>query len=549
MALPSSPPLLPEQDLPSLPSLTRIASASDSNAGIRAINRNLKRQLSDYGSLSSDPLFSDATSDGGDASHYEQQPRRKRLVRGPWWNLEKQRGQSLRRGMVKKESMRNADSGVWMGSDESEQSIDSIAGSQQRMQELAMQDVAEEAGSDETVPDETMPDADALAARLIHACVEVGRESVDLSDLSLKRLSDSTLMPLHQLIRPIFVDFTHPPSEDEFSPLTPSIKLFLSRNQLTTLPSELFSLTNITVLSLRNNDLQHIPSAIARLEKLVELNIAGNGIRYLPWEMLDLMFCRGKHRQITVRPNPLVEPCDLSGPSPLPKANFSRVMQSEELSRWADTRETVDNLRRKYVVDEGALSMRGELELRLKLGRMLRIQYMQEASRAGRELKLCREELVYLTSSAVRYFSVDGTPVRRPSSHQAGGDESPAVLDPTANAPSASGSASAPSLFELTLRSLRSNFNLHEFLPHMSTFPGISSSLASAIHLAASGQGNETCSTCGKRFIIARAEWMEYWFHGFSSQKELTPETVLPFSRKACSWGCARPSELGEFRC
>ncbi|KAK5114068.1 hypothetical protein LTR85_010374 [Meristemomyces frigidus] len=547
MALPSSPPLLPEQDLPTLPAFLPIASASDSDAGLRALNR--KRQLSDYGSLSSDPLFSDTTSDGGDASQYEEQPRRKRLVRGPWWNVGKGRGQqSLRRSMAKKEGLRNADSGVWMGSDESEESIDSIMGSQQRMQELAMQDVAEEAASS----DETVVSAETLAARVVQTCVDAGKEAVDLSDLGLRRLSDATLSSLHQLIKPAFVDFRHPPSEDEFSPLTPSLQLFLSRNQLTTLPHELFSLTNISVLSVRNNDLTSLSPAIARLHKLTELNIAGNSIRYLPWEGLDLLYCRGKHRQITVRPNPLIEPCDLSGPSPLPKANFSRVMRSEELSRWADTRDTVEKLRQKYVAEDGTLSMRGELELRLKLGRMLRIQYLQEASRAGRELKLCREELIYLASSAVRYFGVDGTSVRRPGSRQAGGDDYPAVLDPTANAPSISGSVATPSLFELTLRSLQSNYNLQDFLPHMSTIPGISSSLASAFHLAAAnttGLGNETCSTCGKNFILARAEWMEYWFHGFSSQRELTPETVLPFLRRACSWGCARPSEMGEFRC
>ncbi|KAK4541543.1 hypothetical protein LTR36_007840 [Oleoguttula mirabilis] len=546
MSLPSSPPLLPEQDLPTLPTFAPIASAS--NAGLRALNR--KRQLSDYGSPSSDPpLFSDTTSDGGDASHYEEQPRRKRLVRGPWWNVGKGRGQSLRRSMAKTERLRNGDSGVWMGSDESEASSDCLISSQQRMQELAMQDMADE----EMSSDETLPNAEALAARLVHGCVDKGKEVVDLSDRGLIHLSNATLAPLHQLIRPSFVGVTHPPSEDEFSPLTPSIQLFLSRNQLTALPLELFNLTNISVLSLRNNDLQHLSPAIARLNKLKELNIAGNNISYLPWELLELLDRRGKHRQITVRPNPLIEPCDLSGPSPLPKANFTRVMQTEELARCTDTRDTVNNLRCKYVAEQGTLSMRGELELRLKLGRMLRIQYLQEASKAGRELKLCREELIYLASSAVQYFRGDGTPLRRTGSQHAGGEEFAACLDPTATAPSGSGSAStAPSLFELALHSLQTNFNLQDFLPKMSTFPGISSSLASAIRLAAAnthGLGNETCSTCGKHFIIARAEWMEYWFHGWSSQRELTSEAVLPFLRRVCSWGCARPSEAGEFRC
>lgn len=548
MSLPSSPPLLPEQDLPTSSFLPPHASALDISAGHDALTR--KRQLSDYasGSLSSDPLFSDGTSDG-DASQYgSDQPRKKKLVRGPWWNLQRSGIKSLRQGIVKKEGKRNADSGVWMGSDESQESIDSIVSGQQRLQELAMDDIAEE----EPKSDDTVPDSETLAERIVNGCVDRGTERVDLSDLGLTSVSSATLRPLHQLIRQSFADFTHPPSEDEFGPLTPSIQLYLSRNQLTSLPAELFTLTNITVLSLRNNDLGYLPPAIGRLHKLTELNIAGNGMRHLPWELLDVLHCKGKHRQIAVRPNPFIEPCDLSGPSPLPKAGSHRRVSSEELSRWADTEDTINNLRKEYEED-GALSMRAELELRLKMGRMLRIQYLQEASRIGKELQLCREELIYLASSAVRYFGVDGKPVRRLGALQPEEEDFAAVVDPTANAPPALGSTSASSLFELALRKLQKDFNLQEALPQLASY-GVSSSLSSAIQRAASnvsatGYGNESCSTCGKEYIIPRAEWMEYWYHGFSSQQHLSPESVLPFLRKACSWACARPTEMGEFRC
>jgi len=445
--------------------------------------------------------------------------------------------------MAKKESLRNADSGVWMGSDDS---IDSIVSSQQRLQGLAMEDETD----DDFALVETVPDGEALASKFIQHCLDNGKETVDLSDLGLHALSDATIRPLHQLVRQAFADFTHPPSEEEFGPLTPSIQLFLSRNQLSSLPAELFNLTNISVLSLRNNQLKHLPPAIARLQNLTELNIAGNGMRHLPWELLDIIHCQGKHRQITVRPNPLVEPVDLSGPSPLPKAHFTQAVKSEDLNRFGETRLVYENLRRKYQED-GCLNMRGELELRRKLGRMMRMQYLQEASRAGRELKLCREELIYLASSAVYYFGVDGTPMRRGTGMLPPEADYGAVLEPTANKPASAGSAAVPSLFELALRGMQASYNLQDLLPHLPN-SDLSLRLTSALRAAArnaAGNGNETCSTCGQGFVIARAEWMEYWFNGFPSQTELTSETVLPFLRRSCSWACAQPSEMGEFRC
>ena len=551
MALPSSPPLLPEQDLPTSPAPPPLASApTNAGWGPSAAPRKRQLELADGGGpggWSSDPLFSDASTDG-DAGQYEgEQPRRKKLVRGPWWSLRRDSSHSLRRRMAKKERVRNDDSGIWMGSDESQASLDSIVSGQQRLQELAVDDVA-----DEALPsDATVPDPEALAARIVNGCVENGKEQVDLSELGLASLSNAVLQPLHQLIRHAFADFIHPPSEDEFGPLTPSIQLFLSRNQLAELPPELFSLTNITVLSLRNNDLRHLPPSISRLQNLTELNIAGNGIQFLPWELLDMLHSPAQQRQFNIRPNPLLEPCDLSGSSPFRDSRFTIDVRPEHLSRWADTRDVSDGMRERYEAEEGKLSMRGELELRLKLGRMMRTQYQQEASRAGREVKPSKEELIYLASSSVQYFGPDGTPVRQFRAYQSPKSDRSAVLDPCGEAPAVSGGPAVPSLFELALRKLQAGYSLADFLPHLEE-SGVSASLTSAIRRAAANveaNGNESCSTCGKGLIIARAEWMEYWFHGFSSQQELTPASVLPFLRRACSWVCAKPSEIGDFKC
>ncbi|KAK5747515.1 hypothetical protein LTR17_000157 [Elasticomyces elasticus] len=525
MALPSSPPLLAEEnDLPVATTFLPLGSGSGISFG--ALQR--KRQYADYDSLSSDPVFSDTTED--DEAQDAERPRRKKVVRGPWWHVGKG-AHDLRRGMAKKEGFRNADSGVWMGSDVSESS-DSMLSSRQRLQELAVEGQAEDA-----VPARAIPDAETYASRIIQTCLDRGEEAVDLSDLALRSLSDSTVRPLHQLIKSSFTTFTHAPSEDEFSPLTPSITLILSRNRLAALPAELFNLGNITCLSLRNNELDELPSAIVRLTRLTELNVSGNNIQYLPWELLDLM--QGGERQILVRPNPLLQPTDLDEPSSPPSFTLPQASSIGE-SYASNTRAMLDE------------SLRGELELRLKLGRTMKAQQVQEGIEED-DRTASNEELIFLASSHIRYFGVDGLPLRRARGTPPHDEDWPATMNPTANAPTTSANTHIPSLFELALRSLQATHSLADFLePAPAAEYEISSAVASAMHRAArnsAGTGNENCSSCGKHFIIARAEWVEYWFNGSASQQELDANSVLPFMRRVCSWGCAKVSEPGTFRC
>lgn len=555
MALPSSPPLVPETyDLPILPS-----SPPDGPVELTfelptiESSRNLKRQFSDFGSLSSDPLFSEASSDAEyDASgNGSDRRQRKRLVKGPWWRLRRRSTESLRRTMASRERFKVADSGVWMGSDMSDDSVDSTFSDRQKFARLDVGDQSHLSTPRASQIVRQPPTAEDLAAKTIHHCLETGHEAIDLSVLGLTNLSNTTLKPLHQLIRQSHGALTHPPSEDEFTSLTPSVQLFLSGNKLASLPSELFRLTNITVLSLRNNNLDELPPSIGRLVNLKELNIAQNNIRWLPWEMLELINCRGDHRFISVRPNPLVSPLvDFHGPSPLPLPNRTAAEYNEHMGRWGETSGAFFQQMRRWYTEEGVpWSMRHELELRLKLARTRLNKYLSEASRSGVELKLCNEQLLYIASSAITYFEVDGSPCRSTLAAPRLSDEERflASADPFVNRPTTPAPSSVTSLFETALRSVQAHYALIDLDENIQDLPA---SVASALRAAAkSGEyGNESCSACGRSFIVARAEWMEFWFHGFPAKDCLEPETVLPFLRRVCSWQCARPSELGAHR-
>lgn len=284
MALPSSPPPLPmsmevDDFPPSSPPLPALG-----------VPPSRKRQLSEFESnLSSDPLFSEGTTDSEDAAGYDG-PRRKRMVRGPWWSMGKR---PQREGSALKDDARNADSGVWMGSDGSDGSSASLRSNQRRLQALRVTSTSTSIMAKKSHATTTKAKArhvDQVAEDIINQCVEEGKEAVDLSQLDLQRLSSETLRPLHQLIKHAHISMTEPPSEDQFTPLTPELQLYLAGNQLMSLPSELFLLQNMvspwrvtcihhanhshqTVLSLWNNLLPELPHSIGRLKLLKELNI------------------------------------------------------------------------------------------------------------------------------------------------------------------------------------------------------------------------------------------------------------------------------------
>jgi len=508
MALPSSPPRFSSEEPPSSPLLPTLGDVPfTANAG-------RKRLHSDYGSLSSDPLFSEDSSEL-DFQDEGEQPKRKRLVKGPWWDIGRRPRQSLRRNMMKKERFRNVDSGVWMGSDGSDESLPMDP---PRMK-LAFRD--ENSRSQQKRP-ETGNDPAAFADRVIQGCLENGREMIDLSGIGLTAISNATLAPLHQMIRHAHDDLTQPPSEDLFAPLTPSIQLFLYGNLLTSLPSELFNLTNITVLSLRNNSLTEIPSSITRLPKLSELNIAGNQLESLPWELLNMLRSTEDACKVSLRPNPFRVP-RLSADAELP----SRI---DEHENQTDSSSAVSTLFR-------------ELEMRFMRGR----QALNggDADATPKKKRNSKEQLIFLAPSRIIFRESNGA-VARSALHQGAEDEHAwevPVLD-TQYPPVSEANSIAPSLFELALRSAQISYDLRDVSSELLT--DTPSTVARALEQAAHGVefGNERCSTCSKSFVVARAEWLEYWFHGHEYY-DLSEEKILPFKRKACSWDCAKVTAVG----
>jgi ribosomal protein S27AE len=511
MALPSSPPRLSSEEPPSSPLLPTLNDISfTANAG-------RKRLHSDYGSLSSDPLFSEDASEL-DFNDEGEQPKRKRLFKGPWWDVGCRPRQSLRKSMMKKEGFRNVDSGVWMGSDGS--SEDNLPLEKPRMKLTFRDETAKQQQPQQRT--EWSKDPVAFADMVVQGCLEHGKETIDLSGIGLTALSDATLRPLHQMIKHAHDDLTRPPSEDLFAPLTPSLQLFLSGNLLTSLPPELFNLINITVLSLWNNSLKEIPTSIIRLPKLAELNIAGNQLSYLPWELLHMLRSTEDSCKVSLRPNPFNVP-RLSTEAELPS-------HTEASSGQAGSSHAAPALLR-------------QLDMRFIRGRQALNGGDEDAT--PKKKRNSKEQLIFLAPSRILFRESEGA-IARSGLSMAGEEESAweAPVLGTQYPPRSQASTTAPSLFELSLRSAQLSYDLRDVSSNLSR--EMPPTVCRALEEAAKGveYGNERCTTCSQSFVVARAEWLEYWFHGHEYY-DLSEEKILPFKRKACSWNCAQVTAVG----
>ena len=133
---------------------------------------------------------------------------------------------------------------------------------------------------------------------------------IDCSDIELQQIRTPTLRPLRYITK--YTNTRIQPSDDQFQALVPTIGLYLSNNDLTEVPGEIYHLQNLTVLSLRSNSITEILPSIANLSNLRELNLGGNQLRYLPYELVSLRGTIARKNsgapKFTVFPNPLMRP-------------------------------------------------------------------------------------------------------------------------------------------------------------------------------------------------------------------------------------------------
>ncbi|KAK8203054.1 hypothetical protein IWZ01DRAFT_486924 [Phyllosticta capitalensis] len=497
--------------------------------------------LHDHGHSSSDGfLFSSDDAPEG-VENYEIPNRKKRQYVGTWWAHEDKPATSPKRPRkprTKKKLSRNNDSGIWLSSDSSDDSA---------LERLAAAPRPNVFGSVPRPPQPQNPaelnhdPATARANEKVQACLTEGREMVDLSMLRLRAISDEIIQPLAQLIKVPKVGF-EVPKEECYQPLTPSLKLFLSCNELRAIPMSVWNLNDLTVLSLRNNKLTEIPPAIGKLNNLEELNLAGNKLRWLPWELLRLVAPHGKLTSLTVSPNRFLQGAKLQG--------------SLEFSD--DIEEMVDELssRRAALDDPEQAAMREQNEWSIALfettiNRMESCTPMRPSSNEPRPWK---QEPVFITSSHVARMSFDGSWDRTsipPPSHcslQTTHLQTPgAGHSPAKDLAKIPNKTRVPSLFEIALRTANAKkFTAQMLLDCLGDErpPRVVDALTEMKRVVDSG--GQCCSVCSKPYILPMAEWVEFWHYAPDTLVCKADDSFLPFLRRACSLGCAAAVKGGE---
>ncbi|KAI9841394.1 MAG: hypothetical protein M1837_000727 [Sclerophora amabilis] len=498
--LPLPPPLPPPSTTdpnPSKSSLSRKRSSPEDHDACTAIS-------------SDPPLFSSDDHLASSSENYMQK-RRKRQYRGTWWgdDVETRRDDNnIDRRPAKREFKRTVDSGVWLGSEGTNASDDDDDDGGGRFEGAASGAVAERLKAPDgagvsrawnysldnrhEIRDLVSPEQHETASwddtpearldRIVQLCLEQGNECVDLSSLQLTSIPESSITPLNSLTKHPPVDQL-PPSQEAYKPLTPSLHVFLSQNLLHSVPGAVLSLENLTVLSLRNNKLRELPPAIGRLTKLVELNVGGNRLQWLPGEILNLLGDEGCLSTLSIHPNPFVE----------------RNVEDDGDFHF------IESIREKSRHHGYPQSTHGTSQV---------------------PKRFVQPGIEFVGASSVQYFHLDGSPLHTPPPR---GDHNATLVH---------------SLVELALRSCRSSSQLSHtlsLLPEDS--PETLDRLLSEAQITEES-GGQSCAVCGRDFLIARTEWIEWWKlvrckpnQPFYSRTMMAVET-LAVRRRGCSWRC-----------
>ncbi|KAF1836793.1 hypothetical protein BDW02DRAFT_566718 [Decorospora gaudefroyi] len=419
-------------------------------------------------------------------------------------------------------------------------------------------------------------------------------ENQDLTDTDINRIGD-----LAQIIRDPPVYDSEIPAPGQYRSLVPEHHINLSRNKLYRLVPTLFNVQFLTSLTLRNNQIEELPQAIGKLANLETLNVSLNQIMYLPFEIVQLLAPHGKLDRLVTMGNPLLEPMSFQRfqTTDYVKAEQEAMYELDALPIdlvREDARAQIQYLynslpscedrdqavwRIRYF-ESWANSFDGgddarECETQEDMGFYPHHPSLDLLSLDDEAVMDCAPR--YIARTMVAYYDQAGwlmdrspvlpirsTPRTDPSNQLAnhtsaslqglasGTEKYPVIVEtdqgtyglPTSNPYTPPSTLSVPSLFATTL-----HFALQTDTPKetgLKIIEGIydiprrvEAVLERAEHNDKGGYGIfRTCHSCRKEYVVARAEWIEFWSAGFG--------VFVPVRVAVCSWGCVPRQMVGR---
>ncbi|KAI1818591.1 hypothetical protein GGS20DRAFT_194260 [Poronia punctata] len=536
-----------------LPTLPKVSwdSHTQTFANTRKRNRNDVSAPPPIFSNSSDPAIFSSDDDPHVENYVDGRHRKKRYV-GSWFQQMPTSSDSTfseprTLPKPKREFVRQADSGVWLGSDGSVEQDDGfdvrVEPPESRLAQLQ-----------NTRPVPSTAPEELIICKRIDEAIENGDPEVDLTSLGVTSISNGPISRLAELaLIPSVYEYA------PFEPKSPELGLYLSNNRLIRAPSALFNLEHLTYLSLRNNAIIDIPPAIGNLRHLRELNLSLNRLRYLPGELLGLLQFPSALTSLHIHPNP-----------------FHRLMSDLPPHRGPSDRACSEG---DVLIPKGSLPFfeGKDMELFVVQDRRTADEILQQMVDCEAQ---CAWQAAIVGRSPVEYSDSSGTILSRFRLPWNGSDDAQSeqhvILETddlsTASTPHVPGraptNADRPSrvlsLFELALKSASRASKTWDLAACLT--PQTPTNIRKGIERIASqsswngNSGCLPCSTCGRQVVTPTAQWIEWWDissnRSYSRNKStwtLDPlsmnatENAVPFLKRACSWGCGpKAMEVGQ---
>ncbi|KAH6686908.1 hypothetical protein F5X68DRAFT_232234 [Plectosphaerella plurivora] len=484
--------------------------------GRRDSNESLRRKLE-----SSDPAIFSSDDDPA-IDNYAHGARRKRRYVGSWFHqqpLPSSSDSAFEEPITSKPLpktrrtfKRQLDSGVWLGSDSTDDGFDALQIPKKAKLPVAVQQPV-------AAPKPVISELEREAQRIIQLCLDEGNETVDLSAMGLESLSAGTIKPLNAIV-PIPLVAKDVP----FEQTPPSIKLILARNPFLQMPSAICDIENLTLLSLRGCGLKELPPGIGRLTKLQTLNLAQNQLTSLPGELLNLLSVPAKLQDLFLQGNNFRKPAVPSDEEYAAHDKQRRLAGIPTVDYDSPAASMV------YTPPSGIYECIGARFLGSSP-----VEYSDSTSRRISEFSL-DAPLENNSIKAVIPGVVTG--------------ENNIPYHAVTHTPPPKASA-VPSLLELAARSCYRSSDLEQLVDYLpESLPGPRKAVQRAIEQRA--KGGQECVGCGKTMITPTAQWLEWWqvmrviaregetqLHPWSEDKE---EQAIPFLRKGCTWKCVPTS-------
>ena len=529
-------------------------------------------------SSSPPPLFSsDDSRESVDITNYESPRIHKNKRKGAWWDRHESAHNSpeVKKPKFSRNLDRNFDSGVYMLSDATDSFEDLPAPHKSPFPDEA--DDADDAMCSDSSDDQQMkldvPRYHSVAAaramptiisspaqRAFNRQIDEGLDrNQEVYDFEGQRLQDADISRIGELknvIRDPLINDSERPTEQQFRSFEPEIRITLNKNSLRRLVPSLFTITDLTSLSLRENEIEELPQEIRQLVRLEALYLSHNKLKYLPFDIINLLQPHGKLRVLTTMGTEILEP--MTGQRFL-KTDY---MQKPQASQHNPHTRTLD-IERADAIAQLAHLYQSLATCQDRDQTVWRIRYFEswansfggadEAQMCGTEKDegfyphhpalyikdLHREESMtraprYMARTLVSYYDQTGTLLPgSPSLPCSDTEKYPVIVETnrgTYGVPSSSwfvppASSKVSSLVTTTLTSSLCD-NGEYSIPRDAELI-----LDRAERNAAGGYGVfRECHVCRKKYVVARAEWIEFWSAGLA--------VFHPLKVSVCSWGC-----------